>query len=154
MAFISGNTADDTSASLFELVTARLRNDAFSLIFESQAYLKKVKLPRFGDATEEELLTSREAHRLANRLRDLMARAISLHAWSIGEITTDFALASENLLQFREDCLTSIALSGQGLTTEMCELSERSILLYERACRLENMLLDFYDVPANQSEAA
>jgi hypothetical protein len=154
MAFLSGSTVQDNSASLFELVTERLRNDAFSLIFESQAYLKEANLPRFGDATEEELVSSRETYRLANRLKDIMARAISLHAWSIGKITTEYALASENLLRFRDECLESRALSGRSLTTELCALSERSILLYERACRLENMLLDFYDMPSNQSEAA
>ncbi len=154
MASQNSTMADDESASLLELVAERFRNvaerfrdDVFSLISESQAYLKESDLPRFGDATEEDLLASREAYRLSLRLKELMARAISFHAWSNGKVTIQDALSPQNRLRPREENPESAAPAGQGPKSEICALSERSIVLYERACRLEDMLADFYDMP-------
>ncbi len=150
MAYECIRTADDDAASLFELVTQRFRDDVFSLLDDYESYLEEADLPRIGAASEEQLLASREAHRIAIRLKDLVARTLSLHAWSSGEITTVYAFSQANRLQYRDYGLEP---SAQGLPEQIRDLAERSAALYQRTCELEDLLLDLHDLRQKPSEA-
>ncbi|PKU24903.1 hypothetical protein CWS72_08470 [Telmatospirillum siberiense] len=155
LAFETGAPTDDDAASLFELVTERFRNEAFSLLSECRAYLEEADLPRIGDATDDQLLASREAHRVAVRLKDLMTRTLSLHAWSCGKISTNEAFGQHQRLQFRDYCLESAEPSAPGLPERMLHLCEDSLALYERTCNLEDTLLDLHGLSKkDQTEAA
>lgn len=154
MAYDDSRTVDDNAASLFEMVTERFRDEVFSLLAESQDCLEKTGTPGIRPVTERRLLASRAIHRHAVRLRDLVARAISLHAWSTGGITTEQAFSLENRLPFREDGTEPAELSARGLPVRLRVLTERSLALCERARRLEEMLLDLHDIPPGTADAS
>lgn len=154
MSHQASRTMDDDAASLFERVTERFRDEVLALLSAWRAHLDDNDLPRIGDATEEQLLASREAHRIAVRLKDLVARALSLHDWSTGELTTRHVFSPPNRLQFRQYCLDGADLSHQSLPAPMCDLSADSAQLYARACALEDMLLDLHDIRESAPAAA
>lgn len=151
LAFETGEPTTDDATSLFEQVTERFRDDALALLSECQAYLEEADLPRIGEATEEQLLASQEAHRIAIRLRDLTARTLSLHAWSYGRLSTQEAFAPHLRLQFRDYCLGSADPSAPGLPIRLRALCEDSLALYERTCDLEDTLLDLHGLSEKTS---
>lgn len=154
LALATGKPTDDDAASLFEQVTERFRDEAQILLAECQDYLEEADLPRMGDASEKQLRASREAHRVAVRLKDLIRRTFILHAWSSGMISTNEAFASSNRLQFRDYCLDGADAAVSDLPLRLRNLCADSLALYERTCDLEDTLLGLHGLSDDQTEAA
>jgi hypothetical protein len=139
---------DDNAVDFLKLVIESLRDETLALLSESSTYFEENALTCADRASEGQVLASREALRHAVRIKDLVAWTNFLHAWARGELPTTDILNEKNRLQFRAPASQSPDLSDQTETAQIRDLSRRGADLYQRACHLEDMLLDAHDIPS------
>lgn len=90
-------------------------------------------------APVEKLLYTAEMSRITLRLSSVMAWLLARRAEFAGQISREEAIAQFRLA-FNDICLKEMPEMNQVLPSYMCELMGRSLHLYRRASRLDDMI--------------
>jgi hypothetical protein len=130
-------------------VITRFRSEILSLLVDIKEHLGEADAIDAETATTEEILASQEIHRAVVRVSDLIEWMHAMHAWSAREDAAPETFDPANRLKFRHFCLQRTDFSGLDLTVQAKVLFRRSLELYERACRMEDMILNHDDLPAS-----
>jgi regulator of CtrA degradation len=120
----------------------RTYDETLDLIVEARNYLTYVR-PHFrsGKTAMHDLRTNCEALRVTSRLTQVMAWLMIQRALSEGEISASEACAEKNRLSGHAVCLDVTASDDPCLPPGLRSLLGRSLQLYQRIARLEQMVI-------------
>jgi regulator of CtrA degradation len=120
----------------------RTFDEALDLIIEARNYMAHVSpRERRHASTTGTLYYSCEAFRLTSRLTQVMAWLMMQRAVQEGEVTQDEALCESNRLSGHDICLDAASIEDPRLPAALRSLLARSLSLYLRVSRLEEMTL-------------
>lgn len=116
-------------------------DEAFALLIEARNYFAYRQALDVGDlAADSRLLVSQETMRITCRLTQVMAWLFCQRAVENGEKPPEWALSEENALSAQDVCLEDRWVDDERLPPPVRGLSARSLSLYVRVGRLEQML--------------
>jgi regulator of CtrA degradation len=124
----------------------RTYDEALDLIVEARNYMVHLRpasrRPRSSDANSSETLRlSCEALRVTSRLTQVMAWLMLQRAVQDGEISPDEACAEQNRLSGQSVCLDDSTGEDREIPAGLRSLLNRSLHLYQRIARLEEMVV-------------
>jgi regulator of CtrA degradation len=125
-------------------VFTRTYDEALDLIVEARNYMAHMRPAGRGRAYPSsgmDLRASCEALRVTSRLTQVMAWLMIQRAVCDGEITASEACEERNRLSGQSVCLDSSASNDLGLPPGLRSLLKRSLHLYQRIARLEEMVI-------------
>jgi regulator of CtrA degradation len=118
----------------------RTYDEAMALIREARDYFaERQRQPASPTRAAVELVTSCESMRLTARLTQIMAWLLVQKAIHAGELSRDDAIKPEHRLGGRHVCEVEGPWSELGLPQRLQTLLERSLSLYNRIARLDDM---------------
>ena len=118
----------------------RTYDEAMALIREARDYFaERQRQPASPTRAAVELVTSCESMRLTARLTQIMAWLLVQKAVHAGELGRDDAIKPEHRLGGRHVCEVEGPWSELGLPQRLQTLLERSLNLYNRIARLDDM---------------
>ena len=120
----------------------RTYEEAFDLLVEARNYAA-YRQPKesAGLAAYARLAASRESLRVTSRLTQVMAWLLMQRAVQAGEITRDDARRPEHRLGAHEVCLEVCVEDMERLPTGLRGLLQRSLSLYTRISRLDQLFV-------------
>ncbi len=115
-------------------------DETLALMIEARNYLA-YKAPRDGARLPAEigLKASCEAFRVTSRLTQVMAWLMAQRAVHTGEMALEEACSDRYRLSGRSVCLDDSAADDDALPRGLLSLLDRSLRLYERIARLDEM---------------
>ena len=123
-------------------VFTRTYDETLGMIVEMRNYMTHLGPARHkGSRGMRDLRVSCEALRVTSRLTQAMAWLMLQRAVVDGEISAVEACAEENLLSGRNVCLDGASLEDDELPRGLRSLLRRSLHLYLRISRLEEMVI-------------
>jgi len=118
----------------------RTYDEAMALIREARDFFaERQRQPASPTRAAVELVTSCESMRLTARLTQIMAWLLVQKAIHAGELSRDDAIKPEHRLGGRHICEVEGPWSELGLPQRLQTLLERSLNLYSRIARLDDM---------------
>lgn len=124
------------------IFVSRLFDETMRLLVDAQDYFEAYAGPDQHYATPvERLVYSAEMSRITLRLSSIMAWLMARRAEYAGEISREEAV-SQFRLTFNEICLKELPEMHFVLPSYVCELLERSLDLYRRTARLDEMIAE------------
>lgn len=127
----------------------RTYDEAIALIREAREYFaERQHQPASPSRAAVELVTSCESMRLTARLTQIMAWLLVQKAIHAGELSRNDAIKPEHRLGGRNICEIEGPWSELGLPQRLQVLLERSLSLYNRIARLDDMAADMVSAPA------
>ncbi|MTJ80179.1 MAG: DUF1465 family protein [Telmatospirillum sp.] len=123
-------------------IFTRTYDETLNMIVEARNYMEHLE-PRvtMRRRAHPDLRFSCEALRVTSRLTQVMAWLMLQRAVNCGEISPEEACLDCNRLSGREVCLDTNAMDDDSLPTGLRSLMARSLHLYQRVSRLEQMVL-------------
>lgn len=119
----------------------RTFDEALSLLEEVRTYiLYEEKADRADLPPAARVRQSLEATRMTARLTNVMAWLLLQKAAAAGEIDEHERAKEENRLGGRESCMDNDAADNEQLPERMRELLGKSLSMYVRVARLDNMM--------------
>ena len=119
----------------------KLYDEAYALLVESRNYFAfRQDQDVSGLASDTRLLISQETMRITCRLTQVMAWLFCQRAVENGEKPPEWALAEEFALGGQDVCLEDSWVDDTRLPTAVRGLSERTLSLYIRVGRLDDMM--------------
>lgn len=119
----------------------KLYDEAFALLVESRNYFAfRQDQDLSGVAPDNRLLISQETMRITCRLTQVMAWLFCQRAVERGEKPLEWAMAEEFKLSGQDVCLEDGWIEDERLPVAVRGLSERSLSLYVRIGRLDDMM--------------
>ena len=119
----------------------KLYDEAFALLVESRNYVAYCQAKDVGALeTDGRLLVSQETMRITCRLTQVMAWLFCQRAVENGERPAEWALSDEFALGGQDVCLEDGWIDDTRLPPAVRGLSERTLSLYVRVGRLDQML--------------
>ena len=133
------------------LLFRRTYDETLDLIIEARNYFAFVK-QRKGDLAAGLLALQRtcEEWRVTTRLTEAMAWLMLQRAIHEGEVTPEVACMPENRISGQQVCLDARPSEQEALPVGLRKLLDRSLSLYERVCRLEQMTLMRHDMASEE----
>jgi regulator of CtrA degradation len=125
-------------------VFTRTYDEALDLIVEARNYMVHMRPSGRGRSSQVssfDLRASCEALRVTSRLTQVMAWLMIQRAVCDGEISASEACEEKNRLSGQSVCLDSSASDDLGLPPGLRSLLRRSLHLYQRIARLEEMVV-------------
>jgi len=127
----------------------RTYDEAMVLIREARDYFaERQRQPASPSRAAVELVTSCESMRLTARLTQIIAWLLVQKAVHAGELSRDDATRPEHRLGGRSICEIEGPWSELGLPQRLQTLLERSLSLYHRIGRLDDLAADMARAPA------
>jgi regulator of CtrA degradation len=127
----------------------RTYDEAMALIREAREYFaERQHQPASPSRAAVELVTSCESMRLTARLSQIIAWLLVQKAVHAGELSRDDAIKPEHRLGGRSVCEIEGPWSELGLPQRLQTLLERSLSLYHRIARLDDLAADMARAPA------
>lgn len=121
---------------------ARMFDETMTMLLDAQDYFTHhAKHDLKNTSPVEKLVYTSEMSRVTLRLSSVMAWLLARRAESHGEITREEA-ATNFSLGFHDICLQDLPEMHHVLPKYMCELLSRSMELYQRAARLDGMMVE------------
>ena len=123
-------------------VFTRTYDEALDLIVEARNYMVHTRpVPRRSRPSGDNLRLSCEALRVTSRLTQVMAWLMLQRAVQDGEISAQEACDEKNRLSGQSVCLVESGVEDNELPAGLRSLLNRSLMLYKRISRLEEMVV-------------
>jgi regulator of CtrA degradation len=123
-------------------VFTRTYDETLDMIVEARNYVVHMRPGNRSSAfPSQELRASCEALRVTSRLTQVMAWLMIQRAVCDGEISPTEACSEANRLSGHSVCLDVTAANDDGLPVGLRSLLRRSLQLYQRISRLEEMVI-------------
>jgi len=124
------------------VIFRRTYDETLDLIVEARNYMVHMRPAALPNYTAvRDLRTSCEALRVTSRLTQVMAWLMLQRAVSDGEISASEACEERNRLSGHTVCLDATASDDEEIPPGLQSLLSRSLRLYERISRLEEMVI-------------
>ena len=115
-------------------------DEAYDLLLEARSYVRHgARAEASGLSNQERLRFALESMRVTSRLGQIMAWLLTEKAVFAGELSRDEALVQNGSLGELDVCLDDRDELRAGLPPQLTSLMDRSLALYVRVARLDEM---------------